>query len=393
MDEEEGESVDASIGIPFVQSAINNLSSLYTGYKDRQQRESHFGARLVFEHKLAKEQLKRREALGKSERRVSAYPLPDYGHLANLMPDDGLPAVLVSEIHNGSSKPSKLSVKPLITSILTEIEEGHKLLHECSGALKSRNVIEGKFQALELCVNEFYNRPAIIIYHESDHHSLHSYALLWNLFPWKRGIAWDQLKIADIELTRRTSSEVENISGEAVYPQKRTNSEQNSAVRGFITDACLSATCSIVDAYHALQGNSATLFHEFVQPLDYVDSHYEIYVRFLTYMTHMAAGQSKPNIYMLSPFMLWLEDELRLLRDAGYPFAAEEQPGGSIAMLVDIGSSSKVALWLSRSFQAVPPKVFLLSPHGEASSYDIDSESWSFGPHILDIVRAVAASY
>lgn len=383
--------MDLQAGLPIVQTAVDTLTNIHEGYKTRQQREKHFHARLVFEHRLAAAQRKNIEEASKTQRRLQSYPLSDYGYLAELLPDDGLPAILVSEINNRSLKLASPTIKPFVTAALARISETSRTFHDCSGSFKSKSsTIEGKFHALELCVNEFFNRPAFVVYHESDGAAVYSYMLVWNIFPKGSGITWDQVRIAEIRLSQEGDSLRTRDASHASLEQDRDNQLDDTDLKG----ACLLAICAALDGYSAFQNmNPDFLLQKVLSEAPGGSGfQHEAYLNILKYIVAVENGEVEPYVYSLSPFLLWLEDEFHILYSAGYDFSAQEQPGGSVTVIVDIGLSRTVAFWLSRDFRANPPKVFLSESNGQSSQYELDSETWSFAPHLRDIAKAIRAS-
>lgn len=390
------------MSLSILQIAINNLTRLYSGHRDREQRDAHFRARLVFEQGLHTQANKSREDSERRARLLENYPLADIGALARMLPDDGLPAILVSDPFMNTPGVGNLSVRAHLTGLLAEVESAQGCIHECSGALTMTSSgllspITGKLQALDICANEFYNRPAIVIYHEGDEHALHSYVLLWNFFLDRRGITWDRVRLCDVDMdqTQVTRSGVALSPPHTLSPEAEMGGRQEQIRKGHVlakvvAQTGFAAVMAILDAHRYLSEELHPSLFRYVQDLPDAESYQNTYVRFLNRMGRLASRE-RGQVHALSPFLAWLESEFRLIHDAGYPMKAEELPGGNVALLVGQQRKGHVALWISRKFREVPPKVFWYDGI-RYTHYAISTEDWVAAlenMHLAEIVEKI----
>lgn len=339
-----------------------------------------------------------------------SYPLGVPGELGKMLESDSFPAILVSEIFSDYSDLPTISIRPYLSGLLSNIEIQDGYIHECSGALKltpkgQLSTITGKFQALNVCMNEFQNRPAIIIYHERGPRSLHSYALLWNFFSIKSSTpSWMQIKVGDFVFDTDSDDQIDKAVDslqKALYGKQfflkawqniRLPAKSNLFIEEFITHTCLSVICASIDAYFYLTTQKPpSLFNNYVSDLPYTSPFFSSYAQSLLLMkAYIEKDATETVIPSHGDLFNWLQSEIDPIYDSGYTIEAEELSSGEIAMKVKIDSHNAVLVWIPREFRSRPPKPFWFNGH-EIQPYEISFVEWSRGPHLADIVEAIKA--
>jgi hypothetical protein len=400
-----------------------NLTDWYNGTKDREQRERHHREDLEQAKKLQEAQqralitqaftqafLQRRQEaeIYRRNRDLEDYPLGTRGSLNRLLPNDGHPAVLVSEVFTEHPDAFAVSLRPPLTALLAEIETKEGCIHQCSGALHQKtsgalSAIRGKLQALDICASEFYNRPAIVIYHEGGRHSLHSYALLWNFFPLNNYPASITIKVgdfySDLESSVALRSALERLQSALAGSEEFAKAWQAihlpvqsvRFVEELIVYSCLSVICAAMDAYRFLHsGQSPVLFKKYIERLSYADRYFPAYAQALLNMKVVASRGIATPALLQSNFFSWLKSELLLFEDSEYQFKAEEQVNGDVSLKVIVGSPFAVLIWIPRDFRNKAPQAFWYDG-ANLVPYKVPASVWAEQIHLVDIVNVISS--